>query len=230
VSACLLPLRQLSRTTGAYYIEGAALSKFLGIEAEEGRSLSAKAGLDTGSDDSNWSVDYDMLVNFLEQGALPPPKQSKSKARRKSRTMKGSASEPKLHPLYSPPRKSGEPGERPVPVSSPQLYTASEPVTPRSPASSLPPPTGRPPLSRNHFSNSFHGLTDEELKKHVDDESRTTAKKDEAVYPSVMRSLGFHLPTPCRRLSTHVLNPVRIGNGRPLWKKQETMITERIVK
>ena len=71
---------------------------------------------------------------------------------------------------------------------------------------------------------------------------RLVAGPDEAVYPCAWEMLGFTSPTACRSLVMEdplarqmslkdMKSSKRIkNNGRPLWKKTETVIQERIIK
>jgi hypothetical protein len=229
-----LPYRHVNATTGAYYIAASDLSKALKVESAkflidvlEKCGLGSIKNTEVDPATGDCEIDYQLFVAFLETGTLPgrkPPKKKLSRHHQIINELNGlSASEslPNLHNDVT------------------TLYTTSLPASPsttpdrksnaRKRGSSRGDDSGLPPL-RPASPNDSIFLSDMEKATKFADRTRTLARPEEGIYPGVFRALGYSTLTRCRSLSKFTNKPERKGSGRPLWKKQETVIQERIVK
>ncbi|GMH91535.1 hypothetical protein TrVE_jg5516 [Triparma verrucosa] len=158
---------------------------------------------------------FGAFVSFLETGTLPG--RSKKKKKDGRRMLSTSASDPNLANLIS--RSSEDP-----------LVSVSQPSSPRN----SPPRTAPLRANSSQGARSDMGFppTAPSSGNAAKEERRIVATGVECIYPSVHELLGFRQPVTCRSVAMPLPGGVRRrpGNGRPLWKKQETVIQERIVK
>ena len=190
-------------------------------------------------------IGFQDFVDFLETGTLPKRDKARKEmkgARKGKRTMFNSVSEPDLsgaavgvvEEATSPASycndgySVGGRGARGAPSPSRQRFSTTR-SGPNSP-NNTPPRTERATSSSGFRLPPVNVVTDSEASP--PQSPRILALESECMYPSTYEALGFRLPVKCRALGPFNSNLLRkrAGNGRPLWKKQETVIQERIVK